>query len=242
MKKHLPLVFCLLWLATAAGALLVFREAKSIYQELNALRLDPLELRKIPAARVSEPLLVFYGDSRMAQWPQPPWLGEPVVNLGISGQTTRQILERFDEHLGPLRPKVVVIQAGMNDLKTIPLFPHDEERIIGDCSANLRRMVARSREQGARVVITTLFPLGKLPLQRRLFWSDRVDPAIARINRMIESLASDGVIVMDAAKVLGDRSGRIDPACSRDFLHLSPEGYQRLNAELRRSVEPFSAR
>ncbi len=94
------------------------------------MRLDPLGLRRINVpSGVSEPAIVFYGDSRMAQWPQSSWLAEPVVNLGIAGQTTRQILDRFDEHLSPLRPKVVVIHAGINDLKTIPLFTDDEAHI-----------------------------------------------------------------------------------------------------------------
>ena len=237
MKNRLPLVFLLLWLATAAGALLVFREAKSFYREINALRLDPLELRKIPAPRASEPAMVFYGDSRMAQWPQPPWLGEPVVYLGIAGQTTRQILDRFDEHLGPLRPKVVVIHAGMNDLKAIPLFPGDEARIIADCRSNLQKMVERSRALGARVVISTICPAGKLPLYRRPFWPYRVDSAIWEVNETIKSFASDGVIVLDTAAALTDGKGELVPAYSRDFLHLSPVGYAKLNDALKQSLE-----
>lgn len=238
MKNPLTLVFCLLWLATAAGALLVFREASSVYQKINALRLDPLELRKIPAARAADPLLVFYGDSRMAEWPQPPWLAEPVVNLGIAGQTTRQILDRFDVHLVPLRPKIVVIQAGINDLKTIPLFPDEEARIIADCRSNLQQMVERSRALGARVVISTICPVGKLPLHRRPFWSDRVDSAIREVNQSIKSFASDGVTVLDTAALLTDGSGKLVPEYSRDFLHLSAEGYAQLNRALREDVEP----
>lgn len=232
-------ILALLLLATAGGSLLVFRKANSFYQELNAVRLDPLGLRRIHVpSGVSAPAMVFYGDSRMSQWPQPPWLAEPVVNLGISGQTTRQILDRFDVHLAPLRPKVVVIHAGINDLKTIPLFPDDEERIIADCSANLRQMVERSRALGAKVVISTICPAGKLPLYRRPFWSDRVDAAIREVNQSIKSFASDGVIVLDTAAVLTDGSGKLVPAYSRDFLHLSAEGYARLNEALRECVKP----
>lgn len=239
VKNRLPLVFCLLWIATAVGALLVFRKAKSIYQELNAVRLDPLGMGRIHVpSGVSEPAMVFYGDSRMEQWPQPPWLAEPVVNLGIAGQTTRQILDRFDTHLAPLHPKIVVIHAGINDLKTIPLFPNDEARIIADCRSNLQQMVERSRALGARVVISTISPAGKLPLHRRPFWSDRVDAAIQEVNQSIELLASDGVMVLDTAALLSDGSGKLVPAYSRDFLHLSAEGYTQLNKALRECVEP----
>jgi len=236
-------ILALLLLAATGVAWLGFREAKSFYQELNALRLDPLGLRRVDVTPgVSQPAVVFYGDSRMSQWPQPPWLAEPVVNLGIAGQTTRQIVDRFDAHLAPLRPKVVVIHAGINDLKTLPLFPGDEARIIADCRANLQRVVERSRTLGAHVVISTLCPAGKLPFYRRPFWSGRVDSAIREVNETIKSMASDSVTVLDAAAALTGDNGELVPAYSRDFLHLSPEGYQRLNAELRRHVEPALAR
>lgn len=230
-------ILVLLLLAMGAGALLVFRKARTIYQDLNAVKLDPSGLRMVHVPPgVTAPAMVFYGDSRMAQWTQPPWLAEPVVNLGISGQTTRQILDRFDAHLGALRPKVIVIHAGINDLKTIPLFPDDEARIIADCRANLRQMVERSRALGAKVVINTIFPAGKLPLYRRPFWSDRVDAAIKEVNQDIKAMASDDVIVLDAAAALTD-GGRLVPAYSRDFLHLSTEGYAQLNQALRDCME-----
>jgi lysophospholipase L1-like esterase len=230
-------ILVLITLSSAAGALLVFRKARSIYQDLNAVRLDPAGLRMVHVpAGVTEPAMVFYGDSRMAQWPQPAWLAEPVVNLGISGQTTRQILDRFDAHLGSLRPKVIVIHAGINDLKAIPLFPDDEARIIADCRANLRQMVERSRKLGAKVVINTIFPAGKLPFYRRPFWSDRVDAAIKEVNQDIKAMASDDVVVLDGAAMLTD-GGKLVPAYSRDFLHLSDEGYARLNDALKPSLK-----
>jgi lysophospholipase L1-like esterase len=237
VKSYLPLVLGMLWIATAAGALLVFFQGKSFYQQLQVQRLDPLGLRQTqPFTGGSNPSMVFYGDSRMAEWPQPPWLPEPVVNLGIPGQTTRQILDRFDPQLAPLRPKVVVIHAGINDLKTIPLFPQEEARIVQDCRANLQQMVERSRALGAQVVITTISPAGKLPLHRRPFWSRRVDAAIQQVNQSIHSWAGEGVLVLDTAEALSDRDGRLVPAYSRDFLHLTPEGYAQLNRALRAQV------
>jgi hypothetical protein len=82
------------------------------------------------------------------------------------------------------------------------------------------------------VILSTIFPLGKIPLERRPFWSDRVQPALERVNQFINSLASERVMILDSGKVLSDSLGNFEPQCSRDFLHLTAGGYERLNLEL----------
>ena len=184
-----------------------------------------------------KPTLVFYGDSRAAQWPVPPGFSGRTLNLGISAQTTEQVLRRFNYHLGQLEPKIVVIQVGINDLKAIPLFPQSEGKIVETCKRNIEKIVGLCRERGAHVVVTTLFPLGKIPFERRLVWSDRVAPAVDEVNRHIRSLASADVTVFDAASVLTGEDGNLASAYSRDSLHLTDAGYARLNEQLRDQIE-----
>ena len=208
------------------------------YKELNATRLDPLGLQRFPVSvGSSRPALVFYGDSRAAQWPAPPGFTGESQNFGIGGQSTEQILARFDAHFAGVKPQITVIQAGINDLKTIPLFPEREAAIIATCKQNLGTIIGRARQMGGRVIITTIFPLGELPLLRRPFWSDRVEPAITQVNEYLVSLASTDVSVIVTADLLTDERGRLRPACSQDLLHLSSEGYRCLNEELLRQLD-----
>lgn len=227
-------------IASWVTTFVVFRGAKRFYAEIAATRLDPLGLRQveIPAMQ-GRPTLVFYGDSRAAQWPVPKGFEGRTLNLGISAQTTEQVLLRFNDHLGRLEPKIVVIQVGINDLKAIPLFPRAEGRIVETCKRNIEKIADLCRERGAHVVVTTLFPLGKIPLARRLVWSDRVAPAMDEVNRHIRSLASADVTVFDAAGVLTGEEGNLVAAYSRDFLHLTDAGYARLNEKLREQIEPL---
>ena len=235
---------CVLWLlaslalASWVSTLVMYRLAKRYYTEASAIRLDPLGLRelRVPALSV-QPAIVFYGDSRAAQWPAPAGFAGQTLNLGIGAQTTEQVLRRFDEHLGHLRPKIVVIQVGINDLKTIPLFPRDEDRIIATCKQNIGRIVGLCRGRGAHVVVTLIFPVGKLPIERRLVWSNRVAPAIDEVNHYIQSLASADVTVFNTTRVLTGDGGKLVPAYSRDFLHLTDAGYARLNEKLREPIE-----
>ena len=220
-------------IASFVTTLVAFRLAKHYYTEANATRLDPLGLNQLVVPEIpQQPTLVFYGDSRAAQWPKPSGVAGLSLNLGIGNQTTEQVLLRFSYHLGQIRPKIVVIQVGINDLKAIPLFPRAEDRIVETCKENIGKIVSLCRERGAHVIVTTIFPVGRLPFERRLVWSDRVAPAIDTVNRHILSLASADVTVLNTTNTLTGKDGNLIAAYSRDFLHLSAAGYERLNVEL----------
>jgi lysophospholipase L1-like esterase len=180
------------------------------------------------------------GDSRASAWPHPPGFDSAeFINRGISGQTTVQVLGRFQQHVADLEPDVVLIQAGINDLKTIPLFPHRKADIIAQCEANIRELTSRSLDAGAKVVVTTIIPAGRVPLLRIPFWSSEVDQAVESCNTSIKTMASDRVKVFDASAIVTGRNGRVRPEYQRNFLHLNRAGYQALNRELASALNPI---
>ena len=74
----------------------------------------------LAAPKPGEARVVFFGDSITDNWSKPDYggffPGKPYVNRGIGGQTTAQMLLRFRADVIELRPKVVVILAGTNDI------------------------------------------------------------------------------------------------------------------------------
>jgi lysophospholipase L1-like esterase len=233
------IVLCILFLLSIATNVVIYKRAQQYYLQLNASHLDPLGLSAFGDTPANEqsPVIVFFGDSRAANWTAPDQLKNVTfVNRGIGNQTTAQILGRFQAHVTPLNPQVVVLQAGINDLKTIPLFPHQKEAIIQNCKANLQQIVDLSRATGARVIITTIFPLGKLPIERRPFWSDDVEIAIKDVNAFLATLANDQVTIFETDKVLANSEGMVYPQFSQDFLHLNPAGYAALNEAIYESM------
>lgn len=231
----------LLTLALAISIFLnffLFNQGRQYYHELNLTRLDPVGLSVYPSqsdenTNSKKLRFVFFGDSRAYQWPEPPGLDQfEFINRGIGAQTSSQAVERFDEHIVPLQPDILLIQMGINDLKAIPLFPHLKSRIISTCQDNIKRSVQEARKQGATVILTTIFPPGKLPLERRLFWSEDVGEAIEGVNQFIYSLEAEKVIVFDTGKVLADGKGLVREEYSWDFLHVNEVGYEALNRKL----------
>lgn len=236
--KYVLMVALLASLAVnGAGVWLI----KHLYQAENAVRLDPLQLTVYPDSPAKKPELqriVFFGDSRALSWPAPELQAAEFLNRGIGDQTSEQIRLRYPEHLQPLTADVVILQLGVNDLKTIPLFPEKRATLVEQLKRNLQWIVQQVRKDGSRVIITSIFPLGKVPLERRWLWSEEVAPAIREVNEFIASLAGEGVQVLDAFSVLQGDTDLIQASYSRDLLHLNTQGYAALNTALRPLLQP----
>ncbi len=223
-------------LASLALNVALFAQARRYYLELNETRLDPLGLDTFSTElpRTDKPLVVFFGDSRAADWPPPQLDRFEFANRGIGAQTSTQTLLRFDAHVAPLLPDVVIVQVGINDLKTVALFPGQRQAIVEACLDNIRQIVERSTNLGAKVILTTVFPVDDVPLECRLFWSNDVAAAVGEVNAALRALDSPGVLVFDAHAILVDHdTGLIQTRYAEDELHLNVAGYTALNAELR---------
>ncbi|KKD36430.1 GDSL-type esterase/lipase family protein [Limnoraphis robusta] len=236
-----PILLTLLVLALLGSSIflnfLLFNRGKQYYLELNLTRLDPLGWNAYPLDSNPPPKtnsrvrLVFFGDSRAASWLSPDMEGYEFINRGIGSQTSIQTLQRFEQHIKPLEPDIVLIQVGVNDLKTIPLFPKRKELTIADCKTNIQQIVEQSKALGAVVILTPILPVGEIPLERKPFWSDDVGLAIKEVNTYINSLASENVIIFDPFSILVDEKGVVKREYSKDELHLNSQGYKVLNQE-----------
>jgi lysophospholipase L1-like esterase len=205
-------------------------------RELGILRLDPLGLQMFPEAlpaRSARRMVVVFGDSRAAEWPA-PMVGAEVdyINRGIPAQTSAQVLGRYAAHVLPIRPDILVVQVGINDLKAIALFPGERDQIVAQCEANIVALVRAARASQITVILTTIIPAGEIPLEQRLAWSPAIDRAILQVNTSIRALAGERVLVLDAAPLLTDSEGLLRAEYQRDYLHLNARGYAVLNQEL----------
>jgi lysophospholipase L1-like esterase len=239
----IAITLALLFAISLLGNVVLHSQWRKAMAEHAAVRLDPLGLSFFPVGAdstiaPSEHRVVFFGDSRAQNWPAPTGLSRlQFINRGIGHQTTAQVLERFDRHVGALHPHIIVLEAGVNDLTKINFFPERREKIVDDCKKNIHAVVERARAADAKVVLVTVFPLGRVPLVRRAFWSSDVAKAVAEVNTYVRSLAKDGVVVLESELLLPDANGETRADLSFDFMHLNAAGYDALNAALRPLLE-----
>jgi lysophospholipase L1-like esterase len=115
------------------------------------------ENTELPAARPDEQRVVFLGDDVIEQWGAHSgkfFSGKPYLNRGIAGQTTPQMLVRFRQDVISLKPKVVIIMGGSNDLAgftgpaTLPMI-----------AENIISMTELAKVNGIRVVLASVTPV-----------------------------------------------------------------------------------
>ncbi len=111
------------------------------------------ELRLKP----DEDRVVFLGDEITGDWGQGSarfFPGKPYLNRGITRQTAAQMLVRFRQDVIDLKPKVVVIQAGTNDLASV-MGPSPE----AVTAEYFESMVELAKVHGIRTVLASLTPV-----------------------------------------------------------------------------------
>jgi lysophospholipase L1-like esterase len=171
--------------------------------------------------------VVFMGDSITEQWGQKNnplfsdlgefFPGQPYINRGISGQTSPQMLVRFRQDVVELKPKVVVILTGTNDIagNTGPMELTDTEK-------NIESMTEMARVHGIKVVLCAV------PPAREFWWKPGFDPSpkIKELNHWIRQYAdSMSIPYVDYYSALNDGKDGLRGDLSSDGVHPNAKGY-----------------
>lgn len=162
--------------------------------------------------------VVFMGDSITEGWKlDASFPGKPYINRGISGQTSPQMLVRYRQDVIDLKPKVVIILAGTNDVagNTGPMTPEETE-------SNLASMADLASANRIRVVLCSVLPAFDFP------WNPGQTPApkIAALNEWIKAYAAHkGYVYVDYYSAMKDGRGGLPAALSKDGVHPLPAGY-----------------
>jgi lysophospholipase L1-like esterase len=175
----------------------------------------------------STPQVVFMGDSITDAWQQERFnffQGKPYADRGISGQTTPQMLVRFRPDVINLKPKVVVILAGTNDIAG-NTGPMTNEEVQG----NLASMSELAKAHNIRVVLSSVTPVSAYdPRPDEALQTERRPMArIRAINDWMKSYAAaNGHIYLDYFAAMVDDKGMLKTELSGDDLHPNAEGYK----------------
>ena len=175
----------------------------------------------LPPPAEGEDRVVFMGDSITEGWhftgPQGSFLNKPYINRGISGQTTPQMVLRFRQDVIALKPKVVVILAGTNDIagNTGPMSLEQTED-------NLASMADLAAANHIRVVLCSILPAFDYP------WKPGLTPApkILAINKWMKAYAEEkGYVYVDYHSAMKDERDGLPAMLSKDGVHPLPAGY-----------------
>jgi lysophospholipase L1-like esterase len=182
------------------------------YRDANAKLFPPVK---------NENRVVFLGNSITEGWAPhfaTMFPGKPYIGRGIGGQTTPQMLVRFHQDVIALKPKVVVILAGTNDIAG-NTGPSTIEMI----EDNLASMAELAKANGIRVVLSSVLPVYDYP------WKPGLQPApkIIALNKwMTEYAREHGAVYLDYHSAMGDARGGMRSELASDGVHPNEAGYR----------------
>lgn len=169
--------------------------------------------------------VVFMGDSITQYWISAN-RGNPTFftdndwyNRGISGNTTADMLARFNYDLEQLAPKVMVFCGGTNDIaQNDGVFVSNEEIL-----ENIKTMVTRAEAVGTSVILCSLLPANKY------YWSTAIEnpsQEIKKVNDMIKAYAAEkGIPYVDYWTPLHDETDGLPEKYTSDGVHPNKDCY-----------------
>lgn len=178
------------------------------------------ENTELPPLATGEQRVVFLGDETTELWGKggaPFFPGKPYLNRGIRGQTTPQMLVRFRQDVLSLKPKVVVILAGTNDIAAVT-GPGTQGMMV----ENFMSMVELAKVNGVGVVLASILPVCDC------FRNQTALRPIGKIRGMNawlrEYAAQSGSVYLDYFSALVE-NGAFNKELTSDGLLPNDEGY-----------------
>ena len=187
--------------------------------------------RLTPPAK-NENRVVFMGNSITEGWQRyfpTMFAGKPYINRGIGGQTTPQMLVRFHPDVVALKPRVVVILAGTNDIAG-NTGPSTLEMI----EDNLASMAEIASANGIKVVLSSVLPVYDYP------WKPGLEPApkIIALNKWMKDYAKKHrAIYLDYHSAMADVRGGMRSELASDGVHPTEAGYRVMAPLVEQAIE-----
>ena len=176
---------------------------------------------KVSPLKFGEKRIVFMGDSITELWSvvHPSFFSEKsYINRGIGGQTSPQMLVRFRADVIALKPSVVVLLAGANDIAQ-NTGPSTLEMIAN----NIFSMVELAKANNIKVILCSVLPVFDF------YWRQGLEPAgkIVTLNKMISEYAyTNAIPYVDYYSAMVDEQKGLKSIFSEDGVHPNKAGYE----------------
>ncbi|MBD8548283.1 GDSL family lipase [Sphingomonas sp. CFBP 8760] len=187
----------------------------------------------LPPPRSGEPRVVFLGDSITDRWNlASSFPNRPYVNRGIGSQVTAQMLLRFHQDVIALRPRAVVILAGVNDVQGF-LQQETPEQI----EANWEAMADLADAHQIKVVFGSLLPVNDYTEAARDVVRERRPDQLRALNVWLRAFcARRGYAYADYYAALVDAHGLLGRDYTADGIHPLDVGYARMTPIAERAI------
>jgi lysophospholipase L1-like esterase len=198
------------------------------FAQLGGYQAANRALPPIAAGRV-----VFYGDSITDFWPTAYktlfFPGRHYIGRGIAGQSTPELLWRFQQDVIDLHPAAVVLLAGSNDVVLT-----ERHITFQQTTRNIQTMVEMAQRHRIRVILCSALPVSHYPPQQQAVFTGK----IRALNLWLQTYAANQHLTyVNYYAAMADGTGSMKNSLSTDGLHPNAAGYSIMQSLMQQTMD-----
>lgn len=205
-----------------------YKAIKNTYSQGESTK--PVEIQE---DSIKKENIVFFGDSITAMYQLEDYYGDlPVVNSGVTGNTTEDLLKDMEERVYVYNPTKVFLLIGTNDISSTDLT---NSEIV----SNIKEIVNRihHNRKNATVYVESILPIRNTVNTPTDILHKRENSRIISLNRMIQEMCQkEEIEYIDLYKSLLAEDGELNMKYSMEGVHMNQEGYKVITKELKKYI------
>lgn len=227
-KKQIIIMILIISIVLNSIFLLVIHNKNNSLDELNnTIVKDEEELNTLKNNYTN---YVFLGDSITEYYDLEKYFPDiPIVNSGVAGDTTSDILDDMKGRVYDYNPSKVFILIGTNDLS--------RDKTNEEIFSNIKEIInkIRTTKKSTEIYVESIYPVNR---EMSDAVGSRENSDIEEINTMLEEYCNDeDIIYINTYNELLDDDGNLKEEYSTDGLHLSDEGYEIVTETLKEYLQ-----
>lgn len=221
--KYASILLVVLFLISGLG---FFTQKNTVKASKN----ENIELKNNVEPEKKKEQYLFLGDSIFEQYNVVEFFkGYDVINSGVSGATTTQVLENLDTRVFKYNPTTIFLLIGTNDLS----IEVKEEKV----AENIKEIVEKIKEKlpDVKINILSIFPINNTNNEKIInkYFETKSNENINKTNDLIKEYCKENDIeYIDMTKVLKDDEENLRLSYTIEGLHITDLGYHFITNEL----------
>lgn len=222
---------CKIWLTILVFVLLTISCFATYLLYLHSNEEEKV-VTKIKEKKIVDDNYLFLGDSLTHRYDlEKHYENMPVVNSGVEGDTTANILNHMKERVYDYNPSKVILLIGTNDLDD---FYH---LTVDDVFENIKDIVHKIEENRkyAEIYIESLYPINKSLDSNPV--KEKSNERIKELNEKLKEFCADnGYTYIDVYSKLIDDDGNLQKEYTEDGIHILDNGYSIITEQIKKNV------
>lgn len=201
---------------------------------LVSVSLNIYQQKEIKSIERQDENIVFFGDSITEGYNVKEFYDDlNVVNSGISGNQTIDLLTQIDTRLYDYNPSKVIILIGINDINR----GKSDNEILNNIKDIIKGI--KKTRKNADIYIQSIYPINrnKNELAGMLYNEDVNNKRVKELNKKIKKLCKiNDIPYINVYDALSDSEGNLKDIYTKDGVHLTDLGYYKVTKTIKKYI------